>query len=175
MSIIYNFGVSICLVIIQTTIIPVFFNAERVYDLIVTFVIYLGIFCSVRESISVIFWVGFIMDYISGTPFGMYISTYFWILVFIRWITNYIQITNWVLFSIVIAVGILFENFICYVSLEILGVGVKFSKEAVTFVCYQIIGAIFTGPFLLLFYRYLYSEYSKWITEFVAKRSRSSI
>ena len=79
----YLFNISACLflVILQTTIIPYLPLLDKFYDLLIPFIVYLGLSRPVRESLPFVLFLGFIMDNLSGGPFGLYLTTYFWLFV----------------------------------------------------------------------------------------------
>jgi len=92
----YFFNISACLflVILQTTVMPYLPLLEKFYDLLIPFIVYLGLSRPVRESLPFVLFLGFIMDNLSGGPFGLYLTTYFWLYVGVKGITMFIQVGN---------------------------------------------------------------------------------
>ena len=150
---IYFFYISACLffVIIQTVIIPYIPFFGRFYDLLVPFIIYLGLFRPARESIPVVLFLGFIMDNLSGSPFGLYLTTYFWLFIGVRLVTQLFQVGNRILIACLVLAGVLIENLIFIMTFTILGRGQQLPAVTIHNVMIQCIWAIFTGPpFLML-------------------------
>jgi hypothetical protein len=70
---IYLFYFSVCLgfLLLQTAILPALPLLSRCYDIIIPWVVFLGIAHPARESLPVVFFLGFSMDSLSGAPFGL--------------------------------------------------------------------------------------------------------
>ena len=152
----YFFNISACLflVILQTTVMPHLPLLDRFYDLLIPFIVYLGLSRPVRESLPFVLFLGFIMDNLSGGPFGLYLTTYFWLYVGVKGITTFIQVGNRLLIiTLIVAGGVLFENLILLGAFAILGSGQQFAGDAVEIVAIQVLWAIFTGSLFLLFLR----------------------
>ena len=152
----YFFNISACLflVILQTTIMPYLPAVEKFYDLLIPFIVYLSLSRSVRESLPFVIFLGFIMDNLSGGPFGLYLTTYFWLYVSVKGITMFIQVGNRLfIIALIVAGGVLFENLISLVAFAILGSRQPFAGDALEIVAAQILWAIFTGSLFLLFFR----------------------
>ena len=152
----YFFNISACLflVILQTTITPYLPLLETFYDLLVPFIVYLSLSRPVRESLPLVLFLGFIMDNLSGGPFGLYLTSYFWLFVGVKGITMFIQVGNRLLIiSLIVAGGVLFENLILLLAFATLGSGQPFAGDALKIVAVQVLWAIFTGSLFLLFLR----------------------
>jgi len=70
MTILFYILVSMCLVLIKTTLIPELPLFDKFYDLLIPIIIYLGFFRNKREGIPICLFFGFIMDSLSGGPMG---------------------------------------------------------------------------------------------------------
>ena len=72
----YFFNISVCLflVILQTTVMPYLPLLDSFYDLLIPFIVFIGLSRPVRESLPFVFCLGFIMDNLSGSPFGLYLT-----------------------------------------------------------------------------------------------------
>ena len=157
----YIFNISACLflVILQTTVMPYMPLLDRFYDLLIPFIVYLGLSRPVRESLPFVLFLGFIMDNLSGGPFGLYLTTYFWLYVGVKANTMFIQVGNrLIIITIVIASGVLFENLILLGSFAILENSQQFAGNTIEIVAAQILWAIFTGALFLLFFRNAHSR-----------------
>jgi cell shape-determining protein MreD len=152
----YFFNISVCLflIILQTTIMPYLPLLDKFYDLLIPFIVYLSLSRPVRESLPFILFLGFIMDNLSGGPFGLYLTTYFWLYVGVRGITMFIQVGNRLLIiAFIVAGGVLFENLISLGAFALLGSRQQFAGDALEIVTIQVLWAIFTGSLFLLFFR----------------------
>ena len=152
----YFFNISACLflVILQTTIMPYLPLLSKFYDLLIPFIVYLSLSRPVRESLPFVLFLGFIMDNLSGGPFGLYLTTYFWLYVGVKGITTFIQVGNRLLIiTLIVAGGVLFENLILLGAFAIFGSGQQFAGDAPKIIAVQVLWAIFTGSLFLLFFR----------------------
>lgn len=146
--------VCLCLVILQTAVLPHIALLDSLYDLIIAFIIYLGLYRPLRDGLMLALFLGFIMDNLSGGPFGMYLTTYCWLLIGVKWITTIIQVGNRVLLAVVVAAGVLIENAIFLSIFAMQGDNSTLPAGALRTVIVQVIWAMFTGPLLLLFFKY---------------------
>ncbi|MDP3284795.1 MAG: hypothetical protein Q8M56_10250, partial [Desulfobacterales bacterium] len=62
------------------------------YDLFILVVIYLGLYRNLRESLSVILFLGIIMDNLYNGPFGLHMTVYLWLYATIRWSSVYFHV-----------------------------------------------------------------------------------
>ena len=146
----FYIGTSLLLIIIQTTVLPYFSLFNGFYDLLIPFVIFLIICLPLRESLPFILVLGFIMDSLSGSPFGLYLIVYFWLFVSLRWITRYLRVSNKLLLSLFVIGAVLVENVLVTGTLTIFGAGRQFSPQAVKMITLQLLWTVFTGPMFLL-------------------------
>ena len=154
MSYCFNIGVCLFLVILQTAVMPYFALFSRFYDLLIPFIVYLGLYRPARESLPFIFFLGFIMDNISGGPFGLYLTSYFWFYIGVIGITRLLQVGNRMFIIMLIAVGgVLAENLIFLGTFTIFSKGPQSSGDAVQIVAIKMLWAAGTGPLLLMILR----------------------
>ena len=163
--------VCLCLVIFQTTIIPHISLFNNFYDLLVPFIIYLGLFRSARESIPFILVLGFLMDNLSGAPFGLYVTTYFWLFIIVKLVIRYLHARNNILLLFIVAAGVLMENIIFIASVSIPGPDLQFSAITIRTVIFQILWAVCTGFFFLIFFNHIHKKLEKWFNEIIAEKS----
>ena len=155
----------VLLLIFKTTVMPYFLLFDRFYDLLAPFVIYLGLFRSVRESIPIIIIFGFIMDNLSGGPLGLYLTTYLWLFAGVKWIITILRVRNNVLLAFVVAAGVLLENIIFMGAITMFESGSRFSQADFSTVAVQVLWALVTGPIFLIFFKYLHQRWDKWSGE----------
>ena len=154
MSYFFTIGGSLFLVILQTTVMPYLPLLDKFYDLLIPFIIYLSLSRPVRESLPFVVFLGFIMDNLSGGPFGLYLTTYFWLYVGVKGITTFIQVGNrLVIITLIVAGGVLFENLILLGTFAIAGSRQQFAGDVIEIVAVQTLWAIITGSLFLLFFR----------------------
>ena len=151
----YCFYAAVCLflIVLQTTILPFIPLFESIYDLLIPFVIYLGLYRPIREGLILVFFLGFLMDNLSGSHFGLYLTIYCWLFIGVKWITTLFQVGNRVLFSVVVAVGVLIGNGIIISSFAIQGGDMRLPENAMQTVLIQFMWALVTGPPLLMLFR----------------------
>jgi cell shape-determining protein MreD len=158
----YFFHISACLflVILQTTIMPYLPLLDKFYDLLIPFIVYLSLSRPVRESLPFVLFLGFIMDNLSGGPLWLYLTTYFWLYVGVKGITTFIQVGNrFLIITLIVASGVLFENLILWGAFAILGSRQHFAGDVLEIVAVQVLWAIFTGSLLLLCFRNAQSRF----------------
>ncbi|MEJ2169193.1 MAG: rod shape-determining protein MreD [Desulfobacterales bacterium] len=157
----YFFNISVCLflLILQTAIVPVLPLLDRFYDLMIPFVVYLGLSRPVRESLIFVFLLGLVMDNLSGSPVGLYLTTYFWLFVGVKGLTKVLQVGNRLfIIMLIVAAGVLIENLIFLGTLTILGPDQQLADNAARSVTVQVLWAIWTGPIFLLIFRNIHQQ-----------------
>jgi cell shape-determining protein MreD len=157
----YFFNISACLflVILQTTVMPYLPLLDSFYDLLIPFLVFLGLSRPVRESLPFVFFLGFIMDNLSGSPFGLYLTAYFWLFVGVKGITKLLQVGNRLfIMTLIVAVGVLIENLFFLGTLTILGPDQQLAGDAAKTVTIQVLWVIWTGPIFLLVLRDLHNR-----------------
>jgi len=163
--------VCLCLIIFQTAIMPYLPLFDRFYDLLCPFVIYLGLFRSARESIPVILIIGMIMDGIFGGPFGLYVTTYVWLFIGVKWMISYLHLGNSAILALVVASGVLLENFIFIGTMAIIAPEARFPANTTSIVGVQVLWAIFTGPLVLKVFDYTQKGWNRWYAGRFLKRA----
>lgn len=146
----FYIGTCLLLIIVQTTILSYFDVFSGIYDLLIPFVIFLSICLPVRECLPFILILGFIVDNLSGSPFGLYLIFYFWLFVGIRWIIKYLRAGNKLFLSLVVIVAVLIENILVLGIFAFFGPIGQLPAEAVKSIALQIFWAVVTGPLFLL-------------------------
>ena len=172
MSYFFNISVSLFLVILQTAFLPELPLLDRFYDLMIPFVVYLGLSRPVRESLPFVFLLGFIMDNLSGSPVGLYLTTYFWLFVGVKGITKLLQVGNRLfVIMLIVAAGVLIENLIFLGTLTILGPDQQIAEDAARSVTVQVLWAIWTGPVFLMIFRNIHHKLDLGFKAIYARKS----
>jgi rod shape-determining protein MreD len=149
--------------------IPLF---DRFYDLLIPFVVYVGLFRTVHESMAVIILFGFVMDSLTGGPFGLYITSYFWTFISARWIIKLFHARHTLILLSVVAAAVLMQNLIFIGSLAIITQDSRFPESAFKIVSTQILWAMLTGPLFLICYGVVHQRWDKWLDRIRAERDR---
>ena len=172
----YFFNISVCLflVILQTTVMPTLPLLDSFYDLLIPFVVFLGLSRPVRESLPFVFFLGFIMDNLSGSPFGLYLTAYFWLFIGVKGITKLLQVGNRLfIIALIVAAGVLLENLIFLGTLTILGPDQQLAGNAAQTVTIQVLWAIWTGPVLFMVLRDLQKRLDAGVKAVYARKDDS--
>ena len=157
----------ICLgfIILQTTLFPLVAWLDGFYDLLIPFVIYLGLFRPLKEGLPVVFFVGLTMDTLSGGAFGMYSTTYFWLYGAIAWLIGFLHFKNNLLLPFVVVVGVFLENMVFLGTIKLGHPAGALPGGIFRTVSVQLLWALFTGPLLLLLIRAVHRGCAKWIAD----------
>lgn len=166
-----NICIGLFLIVIQTTVMPHIPVFQRFYDLLTPLVLYLSIFRPVRESTVIIFIFGFLMDNISGGPFGLYLTVYFWLFLSVRWAITFLHVGDSFLLPFVVAVGVLMENLIFIGADAMFEQNLQISQIMINTVVIQVLWAIFTGPFFLMLFNYSHRRWDRWTKKIFAQKS----
>lgn len=154
------------IVVIQTTLSMHFAALRLIYDLFLLLVVYLGFYRPLREGFIFIFICGFIMDSMSGGPFGLYLTSYLWLYLFILWITRFMRISNNMVLPLVVVGSILFQNLVILGTMAVFLAGTIVPPTSYQTVIIQLIAAIITGPVLILLFRNIHTTMEKWLKRF---------
>ena len=148
----YGFYIGTCLflILIQTTIVPYFTAFNGIYDLLIPFVIFICICLPVRESLPFVLILGFIIDNLSGSPFGLYLTFYFWLLGGVRLILKFLRVSNKFLLSLVVVAAVLIQNLIVIGTFALSGPEWQLPADTFRNMALPIIWALLTGPLFLL-------------------------
>lgn len=136
------------------------------YDPLLMFVIYIGFYRSIRESLLFIILFGIAMDAISGGPFGLYTTSYIWLYVFVIWLTRFMRVTNTMILPGVVICSVIIQNMIFLGSMTLLDPTVSIPSFSFKIVFLQIVWSIFTGPIFIIFLRNVNRRLEKWQRSF---------
>ncbi|MGA8180995.1 MAG: hypothetical protein WB792_13115 [Desulfobacterales bacterium] len=166
-----NICIGLFLIVVQTTVMPHIPVFERFYDLLTPLVVYLSIFRPVREGTVTILIFGFLMDNISGGPFGLYLTAYFWLFLGVRWAITFLHVGDSFLLPFVVAVGVLMENMIFLGANVMLEQNLQIAQTMVNTVVVQVLWAVLTGPFFLMLFNYSHRRWDRWTQKIFAQKS----
>jgi len=173
---IYLFYICFCLLLIifQTVILPFIPGFRSFYDLLTLFILYLGLFRPLRQSLPVVFVLGFIMDNLSGAPFGLYTTTYFWLFLGVSWMTRFLQVRHSILLPLLVGAGVLIQNLIFLGTIISAGGWPRFQKAVLMTGVVQLLWAITTGPVLLLMFNRIHQQWDQWVPRLVSEPESQS-
>ncbi len=167
----FFFCISIGLIVFQTCIMPVLPLLINFYDLMVPLIAYLCTTRSMRESLPIIIIVGLIMDQLSGSPFMLHVTAYFWLYLSLRWTTKVLQVGNRLRLPFIVSFGVLVENFIFMINIALVEPGMRFPAVAARIAAVQFIWALFTGPLFLVFFEQTHKGWNRWLSGIFAPRT----
>jgi cell shape-determining protein MreD len=112
------------------------------------------------------------MDNLSGGPFGLYLTTYFWLLIGVKGITLILQVGNRLfIMTLIVAAGVLMENLIFLGTFAVFGPEQQFAGDAVTIVTIQVLWAALTGSLFLIIFRNTHNRLDAGFRELYARKS----
>ena len=150
MTVLFYILVSLCLVVVKTTLIPGVSLFEKFYDLLIPIIIYLSFYRRKIEGIPIVLFFGFIMDSLCGGPMGLYLSIYIWLYVFMRYISQFVHTGSFVLLTLAVAIGVIFEVTILLVYMAFLAINASIPEDTAQTVVMQFLWALITGPVILV-------------------------
>lgn len=75
---------SLLLIVLQTTVLPEISIIGNSFDLLIINILYLSLLFNHLWVLGVIAVIGCIMDSLSGSPFGLFVSSYIWIYILVQ-------------------------------------------------------------------------------------------
>ena len=147
----YGFYIGTCLffIIVQTTLLTYFNIFAGMYDLLIPFVIFISICLPLRESLPFVLILGLIMDNLSGSPFGLYLTFYFWLLAGVRGVLLFLRVSNKFLLSMMVVGAVLIQNILTIGVSGFVGSDWQLPAAALKNIGLQIFWAFVTGPLFL--------------------------
>ncbi|MGD2010049.1 MAG: hypothetical protein PVG46_06825 [Desulfobacterales bacterium] len=173
MTYVFYIITSLFLIVLQTVILPDLPVLNSVFDLTAMFVIYLGLLRSVREGFPIVLLLGVIMDNLSGAPFMVFITTYFWLYVGVRWLSRILQVGMRFRLAFIIGAGILLENLIFILAFGGVDALRQMSSTAVGTILPRLLWALIFGPILILILEHVHLIWDRWVQTFLVRRSDS--
>jgi len=146
----FYFGLSLVLIVVQTSILPGFSAFSQSFDLLFVIVLSLSLRFSHPGTGVAVFLLGCAMDSVSGGPFGLYISAYVWIYILVRSLKSLVHLENIVFLVCMSAVAVVVENaFLVFTFVVGKGVDAVSSRDLV-FMVKQMVVALVVVPLLVL-------------------------
>ena len=145
----YHLFLSLLLILIQTTALT-FGGSVHLYDLLVPFVVYLGIHRTLRQALAVLILAGMVMDGLSGGVFGIHLSAYLWLYAGVRWAIQFLHVGNTILLPVLVTLGVTFKSVLVAFSAVVLSPAPWPVETVFPVVSIQILWGALTGPFLMI-------------------------
>ena len=145
----YHLILSLLLILVQTTVLWITGSAG-LYDLLVPFVVYLGIQATPRQALPILMLAGLAMDGLSGGVFGVHLSAYLWMYVGVRWAIQFLHVGNAILLPLLVTLGVAFKSVVVAFSAVVLTSAPWPVESVVPVVSTQILWGALTGPFLMI-------------------------
>jgi len=158
--------VCLLVVVFQTTLSMHFAMFGGMYDLFLLFVIYLGFYRTAREGFPFVILFGLAMDALSGGPFGLYLTSYFWLYVCILGMIEFMRVGNNMVLPLVVVGSILFQNIIFLGTMTFFVPEAKIPAFLYRNVLTQLLWSVITGPILILLFRRAHVALEKWLKTF---------
>ena len=158
--------VCLLVVVFQTTLPMHFAMFGGMYDLFLLFVIYLGFYRTIREGFPFVIFFGLAMDALSGGPFGLYLTSYFWLYVSILGMIGFMRVGNNMILPLVVVGSILFQNIIFLGTMTLFVPEAKIPVFLYRNVLTQVLWSVITGPVLILLFHRAHVALEKWLKTF---------
>lgn len=149
MKIVLSIVLGIFFAVLQTVCLPQICLSCRRFDMLLPLVIYLSVFRPVPESIPLVVFFGIIMDCLSGSPFGLYVITYIWLLLGVRGSMRFLDAGSYFLFPLILMLGMVIEHLLFAVST---------SRSPSVGILVHSLWAIVTAPFFLMLFNSLFEK-----------------
>jgi len=161
MTVLFIAALWLVLFLVQSVVLPALLGWGFVYDLTIPIVVYLALFRPLRESAVIVFALGLMIEGLSGGPFGIYMTTYYWLFAVLKWLIGLFNVQSNLLIPFVVAAGVALENAVV-VFLMILGGSDQTTVAGVlNHMLIQVLWALPTGPAILLLIRYLNQSFER--------------
>jgi len=135
--------------VLRTTLLGLPFFHNAVYDLLIPIVVFVRLRLPVKEGVFIVLFMGYVMDLVSGGQFGLYMTTYLWVFIGVKLISNYFSVQENFSLSVLLVVCVLFENLLFLVFSLGVGDGAFLAARMVGPLLWQVALAALTGPFIL--------------------------
>jgi len=168
----FNMIFIIAFLLFQTSTAP---NIRFYYDyfnVMNFFVVYLVLYRPGQEIIIFVFLTGFLMDSLSGGPFGLHMTIYLWSALGIKWALKYLHKKNVILIPVIIFGVILAENLFIMGMMALIEKNFSFYPERFRSMIIQLMCGVFIGPFLVILIKDLQEKWNILSFEKIFKHSR---
>jgi hypothetical protein len=113
------------------------------------------------------------MDNLSGAPFMVFMTTYFWLYVGVRWLSRILQVGMRFRLAVIIGAGILLENVIFILAFGGIDALRQMPSTAAVKIFPRLLWALIFGPILILILEHVHRIWDRWVQTFRIRRSDS--
>ena len=113
-------AVSLLLLLVQTSLLPQLFLFAP-FDLLVVQVVFVGLSLAPLSGAVVVLVTGALADGLSGTPFGLYTTSYLWLFMVLQVAVQVLHVHSRALIYIAMVAGVLLENLVALFCLAVSG------------------------------------------------------
>jgi rod shape-determining protein MreD len=138
------------LVICQTTLLPLLPVTRHFFDLLLPLVIYLAAFRPMHEALPFTLFLGVLVDNLSGGPFGLYLTSYVWLLIGARLAAMVVRAENPIMLVLLLIAAVAAQNGLFLAVLGSAGPADLSGGFALRVMTEQIGWVLLIGPFLAL-------------------------
>lgn len=110
MTLLFYPVLSLILLVLQTTLLPDVALFNHCFDLLIINVLYLSLFTSNLFVVFYVMGLGWIMDSISGAPFGFYVSSYVWIYALVQILRHVVHAGNFIFIPLMSVAAVCMEH-----------------------------------------------------------------
>ncbi|RJP79396.1 MAG: hypothetical protein C4522_09775 [Desulfobacteraceae bacterium] len=157
--------ICILLIILKTSVLSNFTIFNDFYDILLPFVLYLGLFRPFSQGLILTIFYGYCMDSIAGGPFGFYITVYFLLFILMKWTIQFLHARSALLKPFIVPVGVLVENSLFFIILAVFHRNQPAPGFLIGTLPKQLLWAAVTGLFFLIAIDYSQVWFSNWFEE----------
>ncbi len=155
----FNAFLMLVFLLFQTSIVSSFRMFYNFLNLMNLFVVYLVLYRPNQEIIIFVVLAGILMDSVSGGPLGLYMTTYIWLSLGIKWTLKYLHKGNAILIPMIISAAILAENLIIMSVMALIEKNFSFHPERFQSIVIHLIFGVMIGPLLIYFIKDLQAKW----------------
>lgn len=158
MSYIFYVIIGLGFTLFQTVVAPNMPVSWQMYDIVLVMIIYIGLFRPVAEGGGSVLVLGVLMDGLAGSPFWTYTTTYFWLLIIVKWLIQFLNAGSVLLFMFAMCMGIVLENSILMFTAKgrVIFSGLSIGEFQV--LMSQVIWGAITGPLFIIFMKKIHNR-----------------
>jgi rod shape-determining protein MreD len=164
-SFIFHSILWLAIVVFQTAFTPNALHAIGVYDLVIPLVVYIALFRPLREGAALVGLIGLTMEGLSGGPFGIYITTYYWSFAILKWLIGFFNVQSTFLIPFIVAACVVLQNLVVIFMVFLGGGDIQAVMGNIRHLSVQVLWAIPTGPVFLVVLQHMQERFDQWAGE----------
>jgi hypothetical protein len=163
--------ICIALLLFQTVLKPQIAPLTGLYDLLLAYMTYLGLRYRLGKALPLTLVVGFAMDSLSGGPFGLFLTTYLWLILLIFGIKRFIHPGNLAFRLLAVSLAVVLQNLIYAGVALLLGQAQLLSAYALRIGMIQLAWALVTGGALLIVFHWLHLSWERLLDAYFVRET----